>query len=136
MRRHDDLMEERGPAPEKLISATATEIMRHWQQSAPVFHEEESVKKNLVHKILNQIEYQAARQRGLVTMEPAEIAGELERLPVRALSAWYEALLALCIELMHAGEPAQGIRILDRPASALRKLMQCDPDFDARQYIF
>ena len=136
MRLHEELTEERGTPPEKLISATATEILRHWQQSTPLFHEEESVKKNLVHKILDQIEYQAARRRGVVTMEPAEIAEELQRLPVRALSAWYEAFLAIRLELMLTGQEAHGFRVWDRPAAVLRQLLQNDPEFDPRQYIF
>ncbi|MGH7495752.1 MAG: hypothetical protein ACREOO_25630 [bacterium] len=136
MRLYDELTVERTPPPEHMISATATEILRLWQQSVPQYQEEETAKKNLIHKILDQIEYHAARQRGVVTVEPAEIAEELQRLSVRALSAWYEAFLSFRTELLSVGQEVQGLRILDRPATVLRQLMQNDPDFDARQYIF
>lgn len=135
MRLHDELTDERGPAPEKL-SATPTEILRQWQQTVPLYHEEEAAKKMLIQKILDQIEYRAARRRGAVAVEASEFAEELQRLSVRALSAWYEAFLVLRLELLSLGQEVPGLRILDRPAAVLRRLLQNDPEFDARQYIF
>jgi hypothetical protein len=136
MRLYEELRVERTPPAEPAISATPTEILRLWQQSAPLFHEEETVKRKLVLKILDLIEYESARQRGVVAVESAEIAEELQRLSVRALAAWYEAFLLLRSELLSMGQEMQGLRILDRPATVLRALLQNDPNFDARQYIF
>ena len=128
MRIYDELTVDRTPPPEHMISATATEILRLWQQSLPQAQEEETVKKHLIHKILDQIEFQAARQRGVVAVEPAEITEELQRLSVRVLSAWYEAFISFRSELLSVGQEVQGLRILDRPATVLRQLMQNDPD--------
>jgi hypothetical protein len=136
MRLHDELTDERGPTPDKLISATATEILRLWQHAAPPSPEEDLIKKKLIHKILDQIEYCAAQRRGVVTVEAAEFAEELQRLSLRALSAWYEVLLVLLTDLLSAGQETPGFRVMDRPASVLRQLLKNDPAFDARQYIF
>ena len=134
MRLYYDLTEERTPSPEQMISATPTEILRHWQQSVPPL-DEETVKKNIIHRILDQIEFHAARQRGAVAMEATEITEELQRLSVRALSAWYEAFLLLRSDWACADQDFHGFRVLDRPAAVLRRLLQSEPQFDARQYI-
>ncbi len=135
MRLYEDLTEERTLSPEQMISATATEILRHLQISVPPC-EEEITKKNLIQKILDQIEYRSAHERGAVSVEAAEISAELQQLSARTLAAWYEAFLLLRSEWMAAGQELQGFRVLDRPAAVLRRLLQSDPQFDTRQYIF
>lgn len=95
-----------------------------------------SFKKNVIQDILNQIDYQAALNRGVVDVDTREISAELQQLSTRALLAWYEAFLFIRSELMFAGYELNGFRVLDRPVDAIRKLMETDPNFDIRQYIF
>ncbi len=98
--------------------------------------EDYAFKKNVIQDILNQVDYQAALNRGVVDLDTREIAAELQQLSTRALVAWYEAFLHIRSELMFAGYELNGFRVLDRPADAIRKLMEADPNFDIRQYIF
>jgi hypothetical protein len=60
----------------------------------------------------------------------------LRQLSTRALVAWYEAFLYIRSELMFSGYELNGFKILDRPYDAIRKLIENDPNFDIRQYIF
>lgn len=93
-------------------------------------------KQEIIKDILSQVDYQAALKRGIVDVLPAEIAKDLELLPTRTLVAWYEAFLYIRSELMFAGYELNGLKLLDRPADAIRTLMETDPNFDIRQYIF
>ncbi|KAA0230683.1 hypothetical protein EDS67_07215 [candidate division KSB1 bacterium] len=98
--------------------------------------EDYAFKKSVIQDILNQIDYQAALNRGVVDVDTREISTELQQLSTRSLLAWYEAFLFIRSELMFAGYELNGFRVLDRPVDAIRKLMESDPNFDIRQYIF
>ena len=93
-------------------------------------------KREIIEDILSQLDYQTAFKNGVVDVNQKDIAKDLELLPTRTLVAWYESFLYIRSELMLAGYELNGLKILDRPANAVRKLMESDPDFDIRQYIF
>jgi hypothetical protein len=96
----------------------------------------DSFKQEVIKDILCQIDYRAAWRQGIVDLQYDELAEEMRRLPTRALVAWYEAFLYIRSELMFSGYELNGFKILDRPYDAIRKLIENDPNFDIRQYIF
>ncbi|MDZ7289911.1 MAG: hypothetical protein ONB44_10180 [candidate division KSB1 bacterium] len=98
--------------------------------------EEDAFKKEVIKDILCQIDYRAAWRQGIVDLPFDELAEEMRLLSTRALVAWYEAFLYIRSELMFSGYELNGFKILDRPYDAIRKLIENDPNFDIRQYIF
>lgn len=98
--------------------------------------EDHDFKEEVIKDILYQIDYQSALRNKAVEMTQQELAQELRKLSTRALIAWYEAFLYIRAELMFAGYELNGFKILNRPFDAIHKLIENDPDFDIRQYIF
>jgi len=96
----------------------------------------DNFKEEVIKDILCQIDYRAAWRQGIVDLRYEELAEEMRRLSTRALVAWYEAFLYIRSELMFSGYELNGFKILDRPYDAIRKLIETDPNFDIRQYIF
>lgn len=103
---------------------------------SPVQDDRDNFKEEVIKDILCQIDYRAAWRQGLVDLRYDELAEEMRRLSTRALVAWYEAFLYIRSELMFSGYELNGFKILDRPYDAIRKLIETDPNFDIRQYIF
>lgn len=97
---------------------------------------DDAFKQEVIKDILYQIDYRAAWRRGIVDLRQEELAKEMSKLSTRALVAWYEAFLYIRSELMFSGYELNGFKILDRPYDAIRKLIENDPNFDIRQYIF
>ncbi len=95
-----------------------------------------SFKRDLIQDILCQIDYQAALRARVVDMSCEEMEAELDKLSTRALLNWYEAFLHIRSELMFAGYELNGLKVLDRPIDSIKKLMENDPNFDLKQYIF
>ena len=93
-------------------------------------------KHEVIKDILYQIDYQAALRQNVVTVNEEDMIIELEKLPTSVLLSWYFAYLFIRRELMHAGYELNGLKVLDLPHDAVRDLMDKDPDFDIRQYIF
>ncbi len=93
-------------------------------------------KRDLIKDILCQIDYQAALRAGAVDLPEEELAQEMDKLSTRALLNWYEAFLHIRSELMFAGYELNGLKVLDRPIDSIKKLMEKDPNFDLKQYIF
>lgn len=98
--------------------------------------ERDNFKEEMIKDILCQIDYRAAWRQGLVDLRYDELAEEMRRLSTRALVAWYESFLYIRSELMFSGYELNGFKILDRPYDAIRKLIETDPNFDIKQYIF
>jgi hypothetical protein len=96
----------------------------------------DNFKEEVIKDILCQIDYRAAWRQGIVDLRYDELAEEMRRLSTRALVAWYEAFLYIRSELMFSGYELNGFKILDRPYDAIRKLIETDPNFDIKQYIF
>ncbi len=96
----------------------------------------DNFKEEMIKDILCQIDYRAAWRQGIVDLRYDELADEMRRLSTRALVAWYEAFLYIRSELMFSGYELNGFKILDRPYDAIRKLIETDPNFDIKQYIF
>ncbi|MCG3120060.1 MAG: hypothetical protein ALAOOOJD_02644 [bacterium] len=96
----------------------------------------DNFKEEMIKDILCQIDYRAAWRQGLVDLRYDELAEEMRRLSTRALVAWYESFLYIRSELMFSGYELNGFKILDRPYDAIRKLIETDPNFDIKQYIF
>ena len=105
------------------------------RESAP-FVDEDAFKQEIIKDILCQIDYRAAQRKNVVDLGYEHMAEEMRRLSTRALVAWYEAFLYIRSELMFSGYELNGFKVLDRPYDAIRKLMETDPNFDIRQYIF
>lgn len=99
-------------------------------------NDDDAFKQEVIKDILCQIDYRAAWRQGIVDLRHDELAAELRQLSTRALVAWYEAFLYIRSELMFSGYELNGFKILDRPYDAIRKLIENDPNFDIRQYIF
>ncbi len=97
---------------------------------------DDNFKEEVIKDILCQIDYRAAWRQGIVDLRHDELAAEMRQLSTRALVAWYEAFLYIRSELMFSGYEVNGFKILDRPYDAIRKLIETDPNFDIRQYIF
>jgi hypothetical protein len=97
---------------------------------------DDKFKEEVIKDILCQIDYRAAWRQGIVDLRHDELAAEMNLLSTRALVAWYEAFLYIRSELMFSGYELNGFKILDRPYDAIRKLIESDPHFDIRQYIF
>jgi len=120
--------------------ATDGKAARQIQPQAPVqfpeLQEDEGFKQDLIKDILNQIDYRVAWNRGVVDLAEHEITEELKQLSTRTLIACFEAFIHARSEQMVASNEPNGFKILDRPAAAIRKLMESDPDFDIHQYIF
>ena len=93
-------------------------------------------KDDIIKDILNQIDYQAANSRGIVDVSTKDMAEDLKCLSTRTLVAWYEAYLHIRGELMFAGYELNGLKVMDRPADEVNKLLEKDPDFDLQKYIF
>ncbi len=110
--------------------APATATSFNWKK------EDDAFKQEIIKDILCQIDYRAAWRQGIVDLRHDELAQEMRQLSTRALVAWYEAFLYIRSELMFSGYELNGFKILDRPYDAIRKLMENDPNFDIRQYIF
>ncbi len=87
-------------------------------------------KDDLIRDILCQLDYQAARRNGVVDMSETELSTELGKMSTRALVNWYEAFIFIRNELIFSGAE------LDRPQDSVRELMDKDPMFDIREYIF
>jgi len=98
--------------------------------------ERDNFKEEVIKDILCQIDYRAAWRQGIVDLRYDELAEEMRRLSTRALVAWYESFLYIRSELMFSGYELNGFKILDRPYDAIRKLIDTDPNFDIKQYIF
>jgi hypothetical protein len=98
--------------------------------------ERDNFKEEVIKDILCQIDYRAAWRQGIVDLRYDELTEEMRRLSTRALVAWYEAFLYIRSELMFSGYELNGFKILDRPYDAIRKLIETDPNFDIKQYIF
>jgi len=96
----------------------------------------DNFKEEVIKDILCQIDYRAAWRQGIVDLRYDELAEEMRRLSTRALVAWYESFLYIRSELMFSGYELNGFKILDRPYDAIRKLIETDPNFDIKQYIF
>jgi len=103
---------------------------------SPVREDRDNFKEEVIKDILCQIDYRAAWRQGIVDLRYEELAEEMRRLSTRALVAWYESFLYIRSELMFSGYELNGFKILDRPYDAIRKLIDTDPNFDIRQYIF
>ncbi|MGH7450995.1 MAG: hypothetical protein ACRENG_06605 [bacterium] len=122
----------------------APAISQSPSRTAPIFNRDLGLRKNdddafkheVIKDILCQIDYRAAWRQGIVDLRHDELAAELRQLSTRALVAWYEAFLYIRSELMFSGYELNGFKILDRPYDAIRKLIENDPNFDIRQYIF
>ncbi len=87
-------------------------------------------KEDLIKDILCQLDYQAARRNQVVDMSEEELSAELGKMSTRALVNWYEAFIFIRNELFFSGSD------LDRPQDSVRELMNKDPMFDIREYIF
>jgi hypothetical protein len=114
-------------------------VSSHLPVAAKSFHwkkEDDAFKQEVIKDILCQIDYRAAWRQGIVDLRHDELAEEMRQLSTRALVAWHEAVLYIRSELMFSGCELNGFKILDRPYDAIRKLMENDPNFDIRQYIF
>jgi hypothetical protein len=61
---------------------------------------------------------------------------ELKKLPTSVLMSWYLSYLFIRQELMHAGYELNGFKVCDKPLDTIHELMNSDPDFDIKQYIF
>jgi len=96
----------------------------------------DNFKEEVIKDILCQIDYRAAWRQGLVDLRYDELTEEMRRLSTRALVAWYESFLYIRSELMFSGYELNGFKILDRPYDAIRTLIDTDPNFDIKQYIF
>jgi hypothetical protein len=123
------LSTEQDSFPESYVASFDQEQMRRRE-------DEDAFKDEVIKDILCQIDYRAAWRRGIVDLSHDELAQEMRKLPTRALVAWYEAFLYIRSELMFSGYELNGFKILDRPYDAIRKLIENDPNFDLRQYIF
>lgn len=106
------------------------------QTTAEGCREDNEFKEEVIKDIFFQIDYQSAVRNQAVEMTQEELAQELRRLSTRALLSWYEAFLHIRAELMFAGYELNGFKILNRPFDAIHKLIEKDPYFDIRQYIF
>lgn len=95
-----------------------------------------SFKNELIKDILYQLDYQASQRNGVVDMNAEEMRCELSKISTRALLNWYEAFLFIRRELMFAGYELNGLKLLDRPTDSIKKLMEDDPNFDIKQYLF
>lgn len=96
----------------------------------------DNFKEEVIKDILCQIDYRAAWRQGIVDLRYDELMEEMRRLSTRALVAWYESFLYIRSELMFSGYELNGFKILDRPYDAIRTLIETDPNFDIKQYIF
>ncbi len=96
----------------------------------------DNFKEEVIKDILCQIDYRAAWRQGIVDLRYDELMEEMRRLSTRALVAWYESFLYIRSELMFSGYELNGFKILDRPYDAIRTLIDTDPNFDIKQYIF
>lgn len=106
------------------------------EATAAWFAEDHDFKEEVIKDILCQIDYQSAVRNNAVEMDEEELSQELRRLSTRALLSWYAAFLHIRAELMFAGYELNGFTILNRPFDAIQKLIEKDPYFDIRQYIF
>lgn len=93
-------------------------------------------KREMIKDILYQIDYQTAFRQKVVTVKEEDMIKELEKLPSSILLSWYLAYLFIRRELMHAGYELHGLKVLDAPHDTIHDLMNRDPDFDIKQYIF
>lgn len=114
----------------------ATEAISDLDHEPASFVDEGVFKQEIIKDILCQIDYRAAQRNNVVDLNYEDMAEEMRRLSTRALVAWYEAFLYIRSELMFSGYELNGFKVLDRPYDAIRKLMETDPNFDIRQYIF
>ena len=93
-------------------------------------------KLGLIQDILNQIDYQMAYRHEVVTVSESDMIRELEKLSTHTLAAWYQAYLYIRRGLMFAGYELNGFKVLDMPLDTIHELMEKDPTFDIKQYIF
>jgi len=98
--------------------------------------EDRDFKEEVIKDILYQLDYQAALRNKAVELNQEELIQELRRLSTRALLSWYQAFLHIRGELMFAGYELHGFKILNRPFDAIHQLIDSDPNFDIKQYIF
>ena len=74
--------------------------------------------------------------QSLSSVSEEEMASELKKLPPSVLLSWYLSYLFIRRELMHAGYELNGFKVLDAPLDTLHDLMEKDPEFDIKKYIF
>ncbi len=90
----------------------------------------------LIKDLLYQIDYQAALRHQVVEVSEEEMIQAMKRLPTSVLLSWYMAYLHIRQELMHAGYELNGLKVIDQPLDTIHEIMNRDPDFDLKQYIF
>lgn len=105
-------------------------------------HEEEIVEESydfkleIIKDLLYQIDYQTAYRQKVVNVEERDMINALKKLPTSVLLAWYFAYLYIRRELMHAGYELHGLKVLDVPLDTIHELIEEDPTFDLKEYIF
>lgn len=93
-------------------------------------------KYEIIKDILYQLDYKTAYNREIVSVSEKTMIRELKKLPTSVLLSWYLSYLYIRKELMHAGYELHGLKVLDMPLDTIHDLMEKDPEFDIKQYIF
>jgi len=98
--------------------------------------EDEAFKKEVIKDLLSQVDYWTAWRHGVVEPHQEELAAEMRQLSTRALSAWSEAFLYIRSELLSSGYEMRGFKALPQPHDTIREMIDADPNFDLRDYVF
>ncbi|MBN2012892.1 hypothetical protein JW960_26415 [candidate division KSB1 bacterium] len=93
-------------------------------------------KHEIIKDLLYQIDYQTALRHQIANVSEDEMITSLKQLPSSVLLSWYMAYLYIRKELMHAGYELNGFKVMDQPWDTIQEIMNSDPDFDLKQYIF
>jgi len=93
-------------------------------------------KNEIIKDMFYQLDYKTALRREVVSVSEDDMINELKKLPTNILLSWYLSYLFIRRELMHGGYELNGFKVLDLPLDTIHDLIEKDPEFDIKQYIF
>lgn len=93
-------------------------------------------KHEIIKDMFYQLDYRTALRRNVVTVTEEDMVRELKKLPTSVLLSWYLSYIYIRRELMYSGYELNGFKVLDVPLDTIHDLMEKDPEFDIKEYIF